>query len=373
MTRSVAVSALASTLATALLAGCAGTPLRASPAVEPEAIRRAMTAVADWQLAHPSVHAPDGWQVAPFWAGLVAFAPLATKGATYLEAAREHGRRNRWAPGPRAFLADDDAITQSYFMLHTIDRDPRQIATALARFDRLLRQPAEPSLEFGYEKMSRAWVWCDALFMAPPALAMATRATGDRRYADLMSRLWWRTTDSLYDRDERLFYRDSRFVDRREPNGARVFWSRANGWVLAGLARVLHYLPPDHADRPRFVALFREVAGRVAGLQGADGYWRSSLLDPERWPAPETSGTGLFTYALAWGVNEGLLERSAFEPVVRRGWSALARAVAGEGMLGSVQGPDEGPGETRAGDTEVYASGAFLLAGSEVYRLVAKP
>jgi len=111
------------------------------------------------------------------------------------------------------------------------------------------------------------------------------------------------------------------------------------------------------------------MARAVAPLQGADGYWRASLLAPESWPGPETSGTAFFTYALAWGVNAGILDRGEYAPVVRRGWSALVRAVGPDGRLGYVQGPAEGPGPAGPDETEIYGTGAFLLAGSEVYRL----
>lgn len=343
-----------------------------SDAIEPGAVLRAMSVVADWQLAHPSPHRPDEWHGAPFWAGLTVLAPLSSDRQKYFAAARGNGERNAWRAGPRPFHADDHAITQSYFMLYAVDGDPKQIEPTLRQFEAMLQQRFEESLEFSAEKAARAWVWCDALFMSPPALALATRATGDRRYADHMSRLWWKTTAYLYDREARLYYRDSRFFDRRERNGAKVFWSRGNGWVLAGLARLLQYLLEDYPERPRFVSLFEEMARKVATLQGADGYWRASLLAPDSWPAPETSGTAFFTYALAWGVEARLLDRGAYEPVVRRGWSALVRAVGADGRLGYVQSPDEGPGETRPDQTEIYGTGAFLLAGSEVYRLAAR-
>lgn len=329
----------------------------------------AMTAVADWQLAHLSAYDPIGWLVAPFWAGLISFAPLSKHPATYLEAARANGRRNAWQPGPSPFLADDHAITQSYFMLYLLDGDRRLIAPSLVRFDELLRQPFNESLEFDHDTAEREWVWCDALFMAPPALALATKVTGDRRYAELMSRLWWKTSGYLYDRQAHLFYRDSRFFEEREPNGAHVFWSRGNGWVLAGLARVLQYLPADDPERPRFLALFQEMAQRIAALQGPEGYWAAGLLDPKSWPAPETSGTAFFTYALAWGVNAGALERAQYEPVARSGWAALVRAIQPDGMLGYAQSPSDRPGRVSATHGEVYASGAFLLAGTEMYRL----
>ena len=330
-----------------------------------------MTTVADWQLANPSAHEPYEWQEAPFWAGLYELALRSSGGQKYLDAIRRHGETTQWQPGPQPFLADDHAITQSYFLLYRLEHDRRMIEPALARFQEMLHAPFAESLEFSNEKTAREWVWCDALFMSPPALALATSVTGDRHYADLMNRLWWKTTDYLYDKREHLFYRDSRFFDQREANGKKVFWSRGNGWVLAGLARVLQYLPPDYAGRNRFVALFREMAQRIAELQGPDGYWRASLLDPDSRPIPETSGTGFFTYALAWGVNEGLLGRE-YEQPVRRGWSALVRAVQPSGKLGYVQRVGGRPGDTGPEQTETYGTGAFLLAGSELLRLAAR-
>jgi unsaturated rhamnogalacturonyl hydrolase len=205
--------------------------------------------------------------------------------------------------------------------------------------------------------------------MAPPALAAVTAATGDRKYLDLANRLWWKTTDYLYDKSDHLYFRDSRFFDQREPNGKKVFWSRGNGWVFAGIARVLEEAPADYPDRARYVTLFREMAEKIAAVQGKDGYWRASLLDPESRPSPETSGTGFFVYGLAWGINHGLLDRARYEPAVIRGWSAMIKAVHPDGKLGWVQRIGDRPGATTAETTEVYGVGALLLAGSEVYTL----
>ncbi len=339
-----------------------------SESVEPEAVRSVMTRVADSQIERPAEYPPYDWIVAPFWVGLLTFAPLSRTPARYLESARANGRRNGWQPGPEPFLADDLAITQSYFLLYAVDRDRAEIAPALARFDALLGERFDESLEFSHDTALREWVWCDALFMAPPALALASHATGDPRYRELMQRLWWKTTDFLYDRETQLYYRDSRFFGQRERNGAKVFWSRGNGWVLAGLARVLQYFPPDDPGRGRFEALFRAMAAKVAALQRPNGYWCASLLDPDSWPTPETSGTAFFTYALAWGVNEGLLEQGRYDSAVRKGWAALVRAVQPDGRLGYVQRPGDRPAGAEPDHTEPYGTGAFLLAGSEVYR-----
>jgi unsaturated rhamnogalacturonyl hydrolase len=343
----------------------AGSPTR-------DSIVTAMTRVAEWQLANPSRHKLWQWHQAPFWASLHAFAPLSENPEKYFDAIRKTGEANEWTHGPSRFHADDQAITQSYFLLNQRLKDPRTTAAALKLFDEMAGMPFDEPLDFDQKKTAREWVWCDALFMSPPALVLAARATGDLKYVDLMNRLWWKTTDYLYDAKEHLYYRDSRYFEQREANGAKVFWSRGNGWVLAGLARVLEYLPRDYNERPRFLALFKDMAEKIASLQGVDGYWRVSLLDPKSYPIQETSGTAFFTYGLAWGVNTGVLDRAKYEPVILKGWAALNLAVTPEGMLGYVQPVGAAPGATGPEMTEIYGAGAFILAGSEVHRLVSK-
>ena len=205
--------------------------------------------------------------------------------------------------------------------------------------------------------------------MAPPAWLKLWQVTGNPAYLDFAVRKWWVTSDYLYDRKERLYYRDSTQFAKREANGKKVFWSRGNGWVIAGLARVLDVLPASHPSRERFLTQYREMAERIAGLQQDDGLWRSSLLDPKGYPLKESSGSAFYCYALAWGVNRGLLDRARYVPQVRKAWQALADCVDAEGKLTHVQpvGYDLRSSTT---STAPYGVGAFLLAGSEVHRMV---
>jgi rhamnogalacturonyl hydrolase YesR len=346
----------------------AGSPPPFSPARDRAAILKVMSAAADWQLDHPSTHEPWDWTQAAFYTGVMAFSGL-TDNPRYIDAMKAMGVRNQWRPGLRPGHADDYAVVATYARLYERERDKLMIAPALALFNFLAARRYDEPLAWGNAIETRELAWCDALFMGPPALAAVASATGDRKYLDLANRLWWKTTDYLYDRDERLYYRDSRFFDQREKNGRKVFWSRGNGWVIAGLARLLQDMPADYAGRPRFVSLFKEMADKVRVVQSPDGYWRSSLLDPESRPNPETSGTGFFTYALAWGINEGLLDRATYEPHAMRGWEALVRAVHPDGMLGWVQQIGAEPGSATFESTEVYGVGALLLAGSEMLRL----
>jgi rhamnogalacturonyl hydrolase YesR len=179
---------------------------------------------------------------------------------------------------------------------------------------------------------------------------------------------FWATTDFLFDPAEKLFFRDSRFFERRDERGRKQFWSRGNGWVFAGIALMLDVLPKNDANRPRLEQLFRDMAGRLRTLQKADGYWPPSLLAPENSPA-ETSGTGFYVYGFAWGINRGLLDAKDYRPAIDRGWAALTRAVAKDGRVGWVQQVSDRPESVAETDTQYYGVGAFLLAASEVARL----
>jgi rhamnogalacturonyl hydrolase YesR len=203
--------------------------------------------------------------------------------------------------------------------------------------------------------------------MAPPAWIALTKATGDGRYLAHADAEFWATTDYLYDRGEHLYYRDSRYLSQRDAQGRKIFWGRGNGWVFAGLARILTDLPAHHPSRPRYEALFKEMAARLVSLQGSRGYWPVSLLEPQE--SPETSGTGFFVYGLAWGVNHGLLPERRYRQSIHRGWRALVAAVQPDGKLGWVQRIGAQPDQVGADDTQLYGVGAFLLAASEVSRM----
>jgi rhamnogalacturonyl hydrolase YesR len=203
--------------------------------------------------------------------------------------------------------------------------------------------------------------------MAPPVWIALARATGDERYLAHADAEFWATTDYLYDKEDHLFFRDSRFFAQRDSAGRKIFWGRGNGWVFAGLARILDDLPADDPSRPRYEALFRQMAARIVTLQGEQGYWPVSLLEPQT--TPETSGTGFFVYGLAWGINHGLLSAAQYRPAIDRSWRALTGAVKPDGKLGWVQRIGAAPDQVGPDDTQLYGAGAFLLAASEVARL----
>jgi rhamnogalacturonyl hydrolase YesR len=194
-------------------------------------------------------------------------------------------------------------------------------------------------------------------------MARYVKATGDTAALDLMHAMYWDTKAFLYDPAQQLFWRDSTFLN------TNTYWSRGNGWVIASTARILDDLPPGDAHRADYEDLLRTMAARLITLQGSDGYWRSNLLDPTAFPNPESSGTAFFTYALAWGINHGVLDRSATLDAVTRGWGALVAAVDASGRLGWVQQVGLQPGPALVTDTNDYAAGALLLAGEQLLSL----
>lgn len=377
--RAIVCFALAAILSITGCTLCRLTP-SANSASPPEAERAAalaaMRSVADWQLTHPPLpkHQTYEWAQGAFYTGVMALARI-TGEAKYEDAALAIGRTNNWKPGPDTYNANQQCIAQTYLELYLSHRDPAMIADTRAGFDRVIADPKDTILDHRRPGWIDRWSWCDALFMGPPAWAMMTEATGDPKYLAEMDRLWWITSDYLYDPAERLYYRDNRYFDQRAANGAKVFWGRGNGWVVAGLARVLAHMPADFPNRPRYERQFQEMCARLVELQGSDGMWGTSLLDREHFPAPESSGSGFNTFALAWGLNAGLLPgpgmgtRADYEAAALRGWVGLVRCIQPDGMLGYVQAVGDRPRLVNPSDTEVYGAGAFLLAGSEIIPL----
>ena len=338
----------------------------------PKDVTKVMKAVADWQIEQfdPPHHPPLDWTNGALYAGMFAWAQQSDD-PQYLNWLINIGKKYHWQPGFRMYDADDFTVTQTFLDIYQIKKDDRMLMPTQARISWIMKHPSHASLDFRKftSHTSDRWSWCDALFMAPPVYARLYAITGNKDYMKFMSREFKATYDYLYDKKEHLFYRDSRYFDKREDNGEKVFWGRGNGWVMGGLVRILQELPAGNKYRPFYEQLYKEMAAKVASLHDKNGYWHASLLDPASYPNPETSSSGFFTYALAWGINNGLLDKNQYLPVVKKGWQALVKAVYADGKLGWVQPIGADPKKVTKNMTEVYGVGAFLLAGSEIYKL----
>ncbi|PTT92049.1 glycosyl hydrolase family 88 [Pelomonas sp. HMWF004] len=328
--------------------------------------------------ASPDTPHKTGWVQGALFVGLTEMAERSGS-PLYQQTILARGEANKWQLGPMAYHADDHVIGQTYLWAARHGAPPEALTHLKKRFDTILAFPPEVGLKHREYSDPRGvdcderWCWSDALFMAPAAWLELSKVTGDPKYAAYAKKEFLATTDYLYDPQERLFFRDSRFFDRRGPNGEKVFWSRGNGWVFAGLPRMIPLLPPGDPVRARMEQVFKAMAAKLKVIQKPDGYWSPSLLSDPTKSLPESSGTGFFTYGFAWGIKAGLLDAKTYEPVVRKGWAALARSVHPSGRVGWVQPVSDRPEAVAFDDTQFYGVGAFLLAATAVADLDLAP
>jgi len=347
-----------------------------SPAIAPAPVAAAMRKVADWQLAQSQQYFTaidrtrqlDGriWTWSVLYTGYMAAASTLNE-PKYRDAMEQIGKAYNWGLRSPLPSGDDMSIAQMYLELYFTDKKPEEIAPIQTALDKILAAPRVP---LGTSQKI-AWWWCDALYMAPATWARMYAATGDRKYITYLDEEFAKTSTLLYDPQAHLYSRDATFIDKKEPNGQKMFWSRGEGWVMGGLARTLEYLPKDDPARTKYETQLREMAAAVAKLQGPDGLWRAGLLDPAAYDQPEISGSALMTFGLAWGVNNGVLDPKVYTPVIARAWAGMLKHIYADGRLGDIQQTGAAPTTFKPSASYNYGVGGFLLAGSEAYKMAA--
>lgn len=341
-----------------------------------EAIEQAMVRAMEWQEAHP-IYAldPTDWTNGAYYVG-VTQAHKATKNQYFLAALKNMGHQNDWETCYRRYHADDITISYSYLYLDELRKNIVDLEPTKAFIDEHLFE--DNRWKNGSDKSGHKnilWWWCDALFMAPPVITSYAKYTGDQKYLDAMHKYYKETYDLLFDQEEQLFARDMIYQwtgspkDLKESNGKKIFWSRGNGWVIGGLALLLEDMPKDYEHRAFYEDLFKTMAARIKDLQPADGLWRVSLLNPEAFDHGEVSGSGFFTFAMAWGVNNGLLDKTAYMPAIKKAWSQLSSCQQASGKVGWVQNIGASPEPASKDSWQNYGTGSFILAGSEILKL----
>lgn len=227
-----------------------------------------------------------------------------------------------------------------------------------------------------YSKNDDYWWWSDALYMVMPVMTKMYKLTGDVQYLDKLYENLLYSDRIMLDQETGLYFRDARYVypNHKSVNGKKDFWARGDGWVLAGLAKVLQDLPKDYKHYKFFVDKFQRLANIIAKTQQKDGYWTRSILDPNHAPGPETSGTAFFAYGIMWGVNNGFLAKKDYKKCIDRAWQYISEtAVQADGKVGYVQpiGDRAIPGQTVDANSQAnFGVGAVLLAACEYYRYI---
>jgi len=309
----------------------------------------------------------QGWVSGVLYNGLFDWAEITDK-KEYFDFMKRIFSHYYWQLGNRMYHGDDLCVGQVYLDMYAKYKQEKMWIPTKARIDWIIENPPIGNIDIT-KGVSDRWWWCDALYMAPAIFTRLYTLTGDKKYLKFAHKEYLDCYEHLYDKDEHLFFRDGKYLNAKDEKGGKVFWSRGNGWVLGGLAEVLKYLPEeDKKYRPFYEQLLQEMSEKIASLQREDGYWRTNLLNADIYPMPETSGTGLFTYAIMYGINQGILPADKYLPIVRKGWDAMVKAVNTEGKVGWTQMVAQKPGKVVKKDTRAYSVGSLLMIASELYR-----
>lgn len=367
-----------------LMVSCITLPVSAAKrSNEASEVRTIIQRVNDYWQSHHSAKASAFWDNAAYHTGNMEAYRLTGNDAyrTYSEDWAEYNewkgaKSNNTSCWKHTYGETDDYVLfgdwqicfQTYVDLYNILPENRKISRA--------RKVME--YEMGTSR-NDYWWWADGLYMVMPVMTKLYKVTQNSLYLDKLYK-YLRVADSLmYDVDEGLYFRDAKYVYPKHctVNGKKDFWARGDGWVLAGLAKVIADLPIDYRHRSFFIQKFQHMAQAVAVLQRPEGYWTRSLMDADHAPGPETSGTAFFMYGLMWGVNYGLLAEADYMPVINRAWNYLKNtALQKDGRIGYVQpiGEKAIPGQMiDEKSTANFGVGAFLLAACEYVRYLEAP
>lgn len=314
------------------------------------------------------------WTRAVYYEGLMALYKIDPK-KEYYDYAIDWSQKHNWdmMRGTYTRNADNQACGQTYLDLYEIDgkKNPERIKFVKASMDSMIAS-----------KKSDDWWWIDALQMGMPIFTKLGRITGEQKYFDKNYEMYAFTKykhggNGLYNPKDKLWWRDKSFVPPyKEPNGEDCYWSRGNGWVVAALARTLEDTPESDPHYKEYLQDYKDLLSALLPIQREDGFWNVSLHDPGNFGGKEMTGTALFVYGMAYGINKGLIDKKTYLPVVVKAWSAIVKdSVQPNGFLGWVQGTGKEPKDgqplaiDKQPDFEDYGLGCLLLAASEVYQL----
>ncbi|THU31171.1 glycoside hydrolase family 88 protein [Niastella caeni] len=312
------------------------------------------------------------WTRAVYYEGLMALYAIDKK-KEYLDYAIDWGTKHKWGlrDGIQTRNADNQCCGQTYIDLYLMDKKEERIKDIKASID----------LMKGTEKVDD-WNWIDALQMAMPVFVRLGVIYNDTSYFSRMYEMYAFSKykhgeKGLYNTAEKLWWRDKDFdPPYKEPNGGNCYWSRGNGWVVAALVRTMEMLPKTDPHYNEYLQDYKDMLNALIPLQRTDGFWNASLADSTNYGGKELTGTALFVYGMAWGINNNVIDAATYKPIMLKAWDAMMKdCIHANGMLGYVQGtgkePKDGQPVTydKIPDFEDYGLGCFLLAGSEVYKL----
>ena len=362
--------------------------IKAQSIYSQESIKRIIDKVNTYQLNNPWAEYDDNWIRGTYYAGVMA-CYFATGDVKYLNQSEDVCESLNWtlpAVPPAPFSSGCNLLTMGQTMIQCYMVRPEKY-----KIRSIIDHLENPNLVKNALSNPDKWYWeggkryVDGLFTGPPALAMLYSVTDNEKYLQWMEAHFWDIYGKLYDPAEDLFFRDKTMFPEKleerknDPNwkgnnqvtaaGKKVLWSRGNGWAIAGIVRILEYLPMEHGSYKRYELLLQRMAKSLKERQSEEGFWYPNLADPDHPRVKETSGTGFLTYGIAYGINNRILDRDEYIPVVKKAWKSLTDAVSIDGKVQWGQIVGDRPVNVSKEDSHEYVTGTFLLAASEMYKM----
>jgi rhamnogalacturonyl hydrolase YesR len=329
-----------------------------------KSIRETALKVNQYQLDGSWKNIDRNWKRATWYTGMMAFYQVSNE-QDLLEQAHSWGSKHGWRIGSEwIYPANRMACSQTYLELYFISGNEDMIKRT--------RQYMDDEVTDNSSAFEQGWYYVDALYVGTPAYIMMSSATGNPKYAEYGHKIFREVTDSLFDKVLNLYFRDLKAKQEKSKNGKPVIWSRGNGWAIASIPRIINFLEEGNPNIPYYAGLLQKMAEALSQVQSSDGLWRSNLADTSEYPMPETSGSAFFTYALAWGVNNGYLDREKYTMIIIKAWQGLINSIDENGRINWCQPVARKPGRVEKNDYDEYVAGAFLLAASEIYLMVSK-
>lgn len=330
---------------------------------------------------HPSgkkEYESNVWTRACYYEGLMELWKIDPQ-QRYIDYALDWGKKHDWKlrnaeGGWNTRNADNQCAGQTYLFLYKLDPEKPEayIANIRASIDSMMVT----------DKIDD-WHWIDAVQMAMPIFAEMGNITGDTAYYNRAYDMYMYTKlkhgdNGLYNPEDSLWWRDADFdPPYKEPNGEDCYWARGNGWIVMAMARMLDMLPAGEPHRKEYETMLAGMCHALKPLQREDGLWNISLHDSGNYGGKEVTGTSMFIYGMAYGVNHGLLAADEFAPVIYKAWNCMAKdCLHPDGFLGYVQGTGKEPKDSQPvtydhePDFDDFGLGAFLMAGTEIYRML---
>lgn len=316
-----------------------------------------MEKVNDCHIANNPDVGDCAWERAAYFLGDMAAYEMTGK-QEYLDYATEWANKNGWAffDDEKRQVTNADSVLCGETYLDLIDK------YGVPGTDKNMLDSLEWTIN---DPHNDYWWWVDTMYMALNMYSRIGVRQGDSRYFDKGYKLYYnsKVERRCYDADVHLWYRDERFLpeNQRTASGGKIFWSRGNGWIFAGLSRTLGTIDETNPYYEEYKNTFCNMAEAIKKCQCGDGFWHTNLLEPEEFDMPETSGTVLFVLGYLQGIRLGILPKDEYLGCAMKGFEALTNIALDEsGFLGWVQVVAWGPGPVKKECTNDYAVGAYL-------------